>query len=101
SSITYTSTLSLHDALPISNIKPMKHHFVLRNRLVAGLSKATIVIEAAQKSGSLITANYALQYNREVFAVPGRITDEQSRGCNDLDRKSTRLNSSHVSISYA
>src|SRR5699024_3550760 len=74
--------LILSEYLP--NIKPMKHHFVLRNRLVAGLSKATIVIEAAQKSGSLITANYALQYNREVFAVPGRITDEQSRGCNDL-----------------
>lgn len=74
--------LILSEYMP--NIKPMKHHFVLRNRLVAGLSKATIVIEAAQKSGSLITANYALQYNREVFAVPGRITDEQSRGCNDL-----------------
>lgn len=74
--------LILSEYMP--NIKPMKHHFVLRNRLVAGISKATIVIEAAQKSGSLITANYALQYNREVFAVPGRITDEQSRGCNDL-----------------
>lgn len=74
--------LILSEYMP--NIKPMKHHFVLRNRLVAGISKATIVIEAAQRSGSLITANYALQYNREVFAVPGRITDVQSRGCNDL-----------------
>ncbi|MGO3212929.1 MAG: DNA-processing protein DprA, partial [Ruoffia tabacinasalis] len=74
--------LILSEYMP--NIKPMKHHFVLRNRLVAGISKATIVIEAAQRSGSLITANYALQYNREVFAVPGRITDDQSRGCNDL-----------------
>lgn len=64
--------------------KPLKHHFILRNRLVAGISKATLVIEAAQKSGSLITANYALQYNREVFALPGRINDIQSKGCNEL-----------------
>ncbi|MGX7107072.1 DNA-processing protein DprA [Hutsoniella sourekii] len=62
----------------------LKHHFVMRNRLVAGLSPVTIVIEAAQKSGSLITANYALQFNREVLAVPGRIDDPYSRGCNLL-----------------
>ncbi|MBZ6526432.1 DNA-protecting protein DprA [Aerococcaceae bacterium DSM 111021] len=74
--------LILSEYLP--NEKPMRHHFILRNRLVAGLSKATIVIEAAQKSGSLITANYALQYNREVFSIPGRIIDDQSRGCNEL-----------------
>ncbi|MGX7091642.1 DNA-processing protein DprA [Hutsoniella sourekii] len=62
----------------------LKHHFVMRNRLVAGLSPVTIVIEAAQKSGSLITANYALQFNREVLAVPGRIDDPCSKGCNLL-----------------
>lgn len=61
-----------------------RHHFVLRNRLVAGISPATLVIEAAKKSGSLITANYALQENREVFALPGRIKDSQSSGCNEL-----------------
>lgn len=74
--------LILSEYLP--QVKPLKHHFILRNRLVAGISKATLVIEAAQKSGSLITANYALQYNREVFALPGRINDIQSRGCNEL-----------------
>lgn len=63
---------------------PKKHHFILRNRLVAGLSPATLVIEAAQRSGSLITANYALQYNREVMVLPGRVTDSQSAGCNEL-----------------
>ena len=61
-----------------------KHHFIMRNRLVAGISPATIVVEAAQKSGSLITANYALQFNREVYALPGRLIDPQSQGCNHL-----------------
>lgn len=64
--------------------RAQRHHFVMRNRLVAGLSSATLVIEAAYKSGSLITANYALQNNREIFALPGRITDRHSEGCNDL-----------------
>lgn len=78
----YRRHLVLSEFLPFS--RPNKHHFIMRNRLVAGISKATIIIEAAQQSGSLITANYALQYNREVFAVPGRITDKYSKGCNDL-----------------
>lgn len=78
----YDKHLVLSEFLPYS--KPKKHQFIMRNRLVAGISKATIVIEAAQKSGSLITANYALQYNREVFVLPGRVTDKQSYGCNEL-----------------
>lgn len=61
-----------------------KHHFILRNRLIAGIAPITVVVEAAQQSGSLITANYALQANRELFVLPGRITDKQSRGCIDL-----------------
>lgn len=78
----YDKHLVLSEFLPYT--QPKKHHFIMRNRLVAGISKATIVIEAAHKSGSLITANYALQYNREVFALPGRIFDQESIGCNEL-----------------
>nr|WP_281349179.1 DNA-processing protein DprA [Secundilactobacillus folii] len=61
-----------------------KYHFVERNRIIAGLSQATVVVQARQKSGSLITANLALQNNREVMAFPGRIDDPLSTGCNQL-----------------
>lgn len=67
-----------------SSSNPDKENFVRRNRIVAGLSEATIVIESADKGGSLITANMANDYNRDVFAVPGRTTDKYSQGCNDL-----------------
>lgn len=63
---------------------PEKENFVRRNRIVAGISDATIVIESASKGGSLITANLANDYAREVFAVPGKITDKYSEGCNNL-----------------
>jgi DNA processing protein len=63
---------------------PDKENFVRRNRIVAGISEATIVIESAEKGGSLITANVANDYSRDVFAVPGRTTDKFSQGCNDL-----------------
>ena len=59
-------------------------NFLKRNRIIAGLSEATIVIESAEKGGSLVTADIAHSYNREVFAVPGRTTDKQSVGCNNL-----------------
>lgn len=62
-------------------------HFHQRNRIIAGLSKATVVIEAPQSSGALITTSQALQANREVFAIPGDIDREQSRGCNELIQK--------------
>lgn len=74
--------LLLSEYLP--HTKAQRHHYIMRNRLVAGISSATLVMEAAYKSGSLITANYAIQSNREVFALPGRITDTHSEGCNDL-----------------
>lgn len=61
-----------------------RNNFLKRNRIIAGLSEATIVIESAEKGGSLVTADIAISYNREVFAVPGRITDSQSIGCNNL-----------------
>lgn len=67
-----------------SQTNPDKENFVRRNRIVAGMSEATIVIESAEKGGSLITANMANDYNRDVFAVPGRITDKYSQGCNNL-----------------
>ncbi|REG98866.1 DNA-processing protein DprA [Flavobacterium aquicola] len=67
-----------------SNSNPDKENFVRRNRIVAGISEATIVIESADKGGSLITANMANDYNRDVFAVPGRTTDKFSQGCNNL-----------------
>ncbi|NMH28348.1 DNA-processing protein DprA [Flavobacterium silvaticum] len=63
---------------------PLPENFVKRNRIVAGLSEATVVIESAEKGGSLITANMALDYNRDVFAVPGKPTDPLSQGCNNL-----------------
>jgi DNA processing protein len=67
-----------------STSNPEKENFVRRNRIVAGISEATIVIESAEKGGSLITATMASEYNRDVFAVPGRTTDKLSQGCNDL-----------------
>jgi DNA processing protein len=61
--------------------QPDRHNFPKRNRIVAGMSDATIVIETAVKGGSMITAELAHQYNRDLFAVPGKITDPKSSGC--------------------
>ena len=63
-----------------------KVNFVRRNRIVAGMADATIVIESADKGGALITAGIAMDYNRDVFAFPGRINDTYSQGCNRLIR---------------
>ena len=68
----------------VSGTEPERYNFVRRNRIVAGMADATIVIESAEKSGSLITADLASSYCRDVFAVPGRIGDQQSAGCNKL-----------------
>ncbi|WP_261370356.1 DNA-processing protein DprA [Weissella cibaria] len=63
---------------------PAKHHFPERNRIIAGLAQATVIVEARQKSGSLITANVALDENRVVMAVPGPVTSQLSAGTNAL-----------------
>jgi len=63
------------------NTKADKHNFPRRNRIVAGMTNATIVIESSDKGGSMITAELAYNYNRDVFAVPGKITDSKSSGC--------------------
>lgn len=65
-------------------VKPDKHNFPKRNRIVAALADATIVVETAVKGGSMITAELANNYNREVFAIPGKTTDSKSAGCNYL-----------------
>ena len=76
-------------------------NFLRRNRLIAGLSEATIVIESAEKGGSLATASMAFGYNREVFALPGRITDSQSQGClNLIKTKNAHLVSNPADIPY-
>ncbi|NJB81429.1 DNA-processing protein DprA [Wenyingzhuangia aestuarii] len=63
---------------------PYRENFLKRNRIVAGMSQATIVVESAAKGGALVTADIANSYNKDVFAVPGRTTDPYSKGCNNL-----------------
>jgi DNA processing protein len=63
---------------------PLRENFLKRNRIVAGISKATIIIESAEKGGSLVTADIANSYDKDVFALPGRATDIYSKGCNNL-----------------
>ncbi|HWR32603.1 MAG TPA: DNA-processing protein DprA [Chitinophagaceae bacterium] len=67
-----------------SKTKPDKHNFPTRNRIVAGMSDATVVIETGIKGGSMITAELANGYNKDVFALPGKVTDTKSAGCNYL-----------------
>jgi DNA processing protein len=69
------------------DVDPEPAQFPARNRIIAGLSDATIVVEAAAKGGALITADFAAGYDREVFAVPGPIKQETSEGCNNLIKK--------------
>ncbi|HKC34858.1 MAG TPA: DNA-processing protein DprA [Chitinophagaceae bacterium] len=74
-----------------SKTKPDKHNFPTRNRIVAGMSDATVVIETGEKGGSMITAELANGYNKDVFALPGRLTDNKSAGCNFLIRNNKAM----------
>ncbi|MBT8238744.1 MAG: DNA-protecting protein DprA [Croceitalea sp.] len=67
-----------------STSNPDRENFLKRNRIIAGMSEATLVVESAEKGGSLVTADIANSYNRDVFAVPGRSSDKFSVGCNNL-----------------
>lgn len=75
--------------------EPLRENFLQRNRIIAGLAHATVIVESAAKGGSLVTAEIANSYNRDVFALPGRVTDTYSAGCNNLIRtnKAQLLNS--------
>ena len=67
-----------------SSRKPDRENFIQRNRIIAGISPATVVVETAFGGGSVSTATFANNYNRDVFALPGKITDQYSQGCNHL-----------------
>jgi DNA processing protein len=73
------------------NMEALPGHFPARNRIVTGLSRGCVVIQAAQKSGALISADYAMEQGREVFAVPGPVGNELSAGCNALIQKGAKL----------
>ncbi len=68
-----------------------RHSFPIRNRIVAGMTLGTVVVEANLTSGALITSNFANEYGRQVFAVPGRIDSPRSKGCHDLIKKGAKL----------
>lgn len=90
----FEEILEQHGALiseyPLST-SPRPHLFPPRNRIISGLSMGVLVSEASVKSGSLISASYAIQQNREVFALPGRLIDPQSEGCHQLIRQGATL----------
>lgn len=77
-------------------VRPFKSNFPERNRIIAGLSKGVIVVESKNRGGSLITADLALEFNRDVYAIPGDIFSEYSKGCNNLIRDSKAKSLSNI-----
>ena len=79
-----------------AGVKPFKSNFPQRNRIIAGLSRGTIVVESKDRGGSLITADLALEFNRDVYAVPGDVFSEYSKGCNNLIRDARAKSLSNI-----
>jgi DNA processing protein len=73
------------------NASPQKHYFVARNRLISGSSKAVLIVEAQEKSGTLITARFAMEQDRDILAIPNNIFEKNSKGTNNLIREGAVL----------